>query len=76
MVDWKTLGAYLLDDPDGSTSALIHDTYNGDVRKCRDALIKEYLKNGEVSWARVLTSLRNAHYKNLADKIEKIFLIQ
>ena len=70
VVKWKTLAAFLLDDPDGSTCAQIDSTHKGDVKECVDKLIKEYLNSGDVSWEHVLDSLRKSKHKNLANEIE------
>ena len=68
---WKVLAAFLLDDQDGSTTERIEKSNHFDVTACCAALIREYLKSGDVSWQHVLKSLRVANYKNLAIKIQK-----
>jgi len=68
--NWKLFGAFLLDDNDGSKTEDIEKSCNHDVGECRDKMIKRYLKSGDVSWDKVLTSLRNADYTNVANNLE------
>jgi len=76
VVDWKTLAAFLLDDPNGTTCARIDKTHKGDVNECVDALIKEYMSYEEVSWEHVLDSLRKSSHRNLAKSIQEQLNIQ
>ena len=71
VADWKTLAAFLLNDDDGSKTHQIEKSNHYDVEDCRGAMIREYLKSGNVSWETVLSCLRSAGYKNLANEIEK-----
>jgi len=71
VTDWKTLAVFLLDDDNGSKAEQIEKTYCRDVTECRLKMISEYLKSGDVSWEKVLDSLRKAKYENLASKIEE-----
>ena len=67
-MEWKLVAAHLLNDQDGSKTKEIEKTYHGDVADCRAEMIRLFLKGGDVSWQSVLTALRKAGYKNLADK--------
>ena len=70
--DWKLLGTYLL--PDEYTPRVINDinkTHKGDVDECRQALLSEYIKVGEVSWSKIINSLEKSHYSNVAKMIKK-----
>lgn len=40
------------------------------VENCRDKMIKHYLKSGDMSWEKVLSSLRNADYTNVANDLK------
>ena len=71
VAEWKKLAAFLLNDDDGSKTHLIEKSNHYDVGDCRGAMIREYLKSGNISWETVLSCLRSAGYKNLADDIEK-----
>jgi len=71
VADWQTLAAFLLNDDDGSKTHQIERSNHYDVGDCRAAMIREYLRYGNVSWEVVLECLRNAGYKNLATDIEK-----
>ena len=68
MADWKLVAAYLLNDETGSKTKEIENTYRGNVVDCRLEMIRLYLKGGDVSWQSVLSALRKAGYKNLADE--------
>ena len=68
--DWKTLAAFLLNDDDGSKTEQIEKSNHYDVGDCKGAMIREYLKSGNVSWETVLACLRNAGYRNLAIDIK------
>jgi len=68
--DWKTLAAFLLNDVDGSKTRQIERSNHYDVGDCKEAMIREYLKSGNVSWEVVLECLRNAGYRNPANDIE------
>ena len=62
---------FLLDDTDGNKVPQIERTNFYDVEACRAAMLVEFLKSGEKSWEKVLSSLRSAGYINLAIDIEK-----
>ena len=70
VAEWKLVAAHLLNDQDGSKTKEIEKTYHGDVADCRAEIIRLFLKGSDVSWQSVLTALRKAGYKNLADEIE------
>ena len=70
VTDWKKLGIYLLDDNDGTLIHKIEKSNHYDQEDCLCAMIREYLKSGNVSWETVLSSLRSANYINLATTIE------
>ena len=67
-MEWKLVAAHLLNDQDGSKTKEIEKTYHGDVADCRSEMIRLFIKGGDVSWQSMLTALRKAGYKNLADK--------
>lgn len=67
---WRTVAAFLLDDNDGSITEEIEKSCNRDVEDCRDRMIKRYLKSGDISWEKVLSSLRNAGYTNVANDLK------
>ena len=71
VVEWKLLAAYLLNDEDGSKTKQIEKTFHGDVADCRIEMIRLFFRSGDVTWQSVLTALRKAGYKNLANEIEK-----
>ena len=62
---------FLLDDVDGNIVPRIEATNFYNVEKCRDAMIREFIKSGDVTWEKVLESLKLAGYRNLAIDIEK-----
>ena len=64
------MAAFLLHDENGSITEEIEKSCNRDVNECRDRVIKQYLKKGDVSWQKVINSLRNADYTNVADELE------
>jgi len=68
--DWKKVAAFLLNDEDGSKIATIESTNRKDVKDCRESMIREFLKIGEVSWHHVLKSLKDADFTNLATRIQ------
>ncbi|XP_065891760.1 uncharacterized protein [Dysidea avara] len=70
ITDWSILAAFLLDD-DGSKTESIAKSNQYQVPDCRAAMIREYLKSGNVSWQNVLKALRAAGYTNLANEIEE-----
>ena len=72
ITDWSILAAFLLDD-DGSKTESIAKSNQYQVPDCRAAMIREYLKSGNVSWQNVLKALRAAGYTNLANEIENLF---
>ena len=68
--NWKLLGTYLL--PEKYVPRLINDideTYKN-VDECRWALIREYLKVGEVSWNKVIDSMEKSRFSNVAKMIK------
>ena len=69
--DWKKLCVFLLDDVDGDIVPRIEQSNFYIVEKCRDAMIREFIKSGDVTWEKVLESLKLAGYRNLAIDIEK-----
>jgi len=69
--DWKKLAVFLLDDDDRCKTHVIEKSNHYDVDDCKVAMIREYLKSGNVSWEVVLDCLRNAGYKSLAAEIEE-----
>ena len=70
IADWSILAAFLLDD-DGSKTESIAKSNHYQVPDCRAAMIREYLKSGNVSWQKVLEALRDAGYTNLANEVEE-----
>jgi len=65
--NWKSLGGYLL--PEEYTPRLLNDieqSYNGRVEECRTALITQYLKVGDISWSKVISSLEKSNFSNVA----------
>ena len=69
--NWKQFGAFLLPKKYGSRINDIDDSYKGNVTECRWALIREYLKVGEISWKQVLNALEKSNHTNVAEKIKK-----
>ncbi|XP_065893236.1 uncharacterized protein [Dysidea avara] len=69
--DWKKLCVFLLDDVDGDIVPRIEQSNFYKVEKCQDAMFREFIKSGDVTWEKVLESLKLAGYKNLAIDIEK-----
>jgi len=69
--EWKPLAGYLLNDEDGSKTHNIEQDNGGKVSDCKLAMIRLFLRSGDVSWQTVLSALRKSGYKNLADDIEK-----
>ena len=73
--DWKSLGVYLL--PNKYIPHLLNEierTHRGNVEDCRGALLSEYIKVGEVSWDKIISSLEKSHYTNVADMIKQNIL--
>ena len=69
--NWRLLGSYLL--PEEYTPRLLNDierSYNGRVGECRAALLTEYLKVGEVSWSKVISSLEKSNFSNVVKMIK------
>ena len=69
--DWKKLGVYLLPDEYASRINDIDETHNGNISRCRWALIREYLKVGQVSWKTVINALERSGHPNIVKKIKK-----
>ena len=67
---WKKLATFLLNDAKGTMVPQIETTYHCNVEDCRDAMINHFLKSGDVTWSKVVESLKKAGYDNLAKKIE------
>ena len=67
---WKKLATFLLDDVEGTIVPQIEITNHCNVEDCRDAMINEFLKRGNLSWIKVVESLKKAGYDNLAKQIE------
>ena len=63
------MAAHLLQDDDGSKSAIIKKD-NHEVADCCAAMIKQYLQSGNVSWEFVLSSLEKANHTNLVKDIK------
>ena len=72
-MSWKTVAAHLLSDTDGSKVETIEKDNSYKVADCRAAMIREYMKSGEVSWKKVIEALIKAGEKNIADKINPCF---
>ena len=73
--NWKVLGTHLL--PEKYLPHLINEidrTHRGNVEDCRGALLSEYIKVGEVSWDKIISSLEKSHYTNVADMIKQDIL--
>ena len=68
IADWKRVAAYLLDDENGSIAEMIERKNHCDIEACRLEMIQHYLEHGDVSWKRVVSSLRKAGYTNIARK--------
>ena len=66
IADWKYIANYLLEGEDRSIIREIEREYYGDAFDCKAAMIRHYLKCSDVSWKKVLSSLRKAGYRNLA----------
>ena len=64
------MAIYLLQDDDGYKSEMIERENQFLVAECRAALIREFLKSGDVSWENVLRALKRADYVNLAEEIK------
>ena len=47
----------------------IDGSYKG-IDECRWALLREYLKVGEVSWNKVIDSMEKSHFSNVAKMIK------
>jgi len=60
-----------LDDKTGEKAPQIERTNFYDVASCRDAMIREFMRSGQRSWEKVLSSLESAGYPNLASDIKK-----
>ena len=71
VANWEDLATFLLDDADGSKVHQIQRSNHYQVEDCRRAMIREFLKSGNVTWEKVLESLERASYTNLATDIEK-----
>jgi len=69
--NWNILAAFLLDDKDGTATAIIGKSKNYNVDDCCVEMIYKYLKSGDLSWKHVLKSLRDATYSNLATELEE-----
>ena len=60
--------------PDKYTPWRLNDierTCRGRVDECREALLNEYFKVGEVSWDKVIYSLEKSHFSNVAKMIKR-----
>jgi len=75
VADWNKLAAFLLDDTDGSKTESIAKSNHYQVPDCCAAMIREYLRSGDVSWQKVLEALRDAEYTNPADEIEEFLQV-
>ena len=63
------MGAYLLPEKYASKINDIDKNHKQDVEECRWALIREYLKVGEVSWKKVVYALEKSGHPNIAKTI-------
>ena len=68
--DWKKLGVHLLPEKYTSLISDIDKTYKQDVNECKWALIREYLKVGNVSWDKVIDALKMSDHPSIAEKIQ------
>lgn len=72
--NWKQLGTHLLPRQYSSLINDIERTYQRDVAECRFALIREYLRVGEVTWDQVVYALEKSNHPNIANKIKRDIL--
>ena len=72
VVSWKEVAAFLLSDKDGTKVDTIARNNHHIIKDCRNAMVHEYLKSGEVSWNIVLEALTKAGEKATVDKIRRL----
>jgi len=65
---------YLLPEKYQFEIDIINTTHKGNVTECRFALIRTYLKVGEVSWNKVIDALEKSVNDNIAKDIKKLSL--
>ena len=71
VADWKKLATFLLDDVDGSIVYQIERNNHFIVEDCQGAMIDRFLQQSDdISWRKVIESLKIARYTNIAKKIE------
>ena len=66
------MAAFLLSDTDGSKVDTIATNNPHSIADCRIAMIREYCKNGEVSWESVLEALNKADETSTVTKIKEL----
>ena len=72
VVNWKTLGTHLL--PEKYIPHFLEQierTRNGNVEDCRRDLLSKFMEVGEVSWDKIIDSLKKSHYSNVAKIIKQ-----
>lgn len=64
------MAAHLLSDTDGSKVDIIEKSNQYKVEACRDQMIRDYLRSGQVSWKVVLEALTKAKEMSTVAKIK------
>ena len=72
VVSWKIVAAHLLSDTDGSKVAIIEKSNHYNIEACRDQMIRDYLRSGQVSWEVVLEALTKAKEMSTIGKIKRL----
>ena len=70
VAEWKKLATYLLDDIDGDIVHAIEKSKHYDVDECQGEMIRRFMISGDVTWRKVIGSLQQAGYTNLAKDIQ------
>ena len=72
VVSWKIVAAHLLSDTDGSKVDIIERSNQYNIEACRNHMIRDYLRSGQVSWKVVLEALTKAGEIRTVEKIKHL----
>ena len=68
---WKDFCIAVNFDKDGTRLKIIDQTHSGNPEECCREVFMTWLKQEQLTWQKVFDCLRNAHCKQLAEKVIK-----
>ena len=68
---WEDLSIFLLDDDFGTKADRIRSRFPHGGTDCHSAMVEEYLRSGDVSWKKVIESLKEIEYNQVAEDIKE-----